>query len=709
MKAIGYQPAVGLSVGSSPAQQVVGDRRAYGDGSGFGAMSQGLGAVLTAYEKEREEDMVADITAAKNEYDKRMNDLLYSDNGLMHRELDNARGIGEEYTAEEKKIREECFGMVPKSKKAHLAFTRMVDSTADRNFSLVREHSYKQKDAYKAFTFDNMVRLQSETAQKYYKNHALIKASLDEIKTNLYANYLSQKGEEWCASKFNEIEDDIIQKTITTAISHDDKEAAQDLLSAYGDRVEASKLNTTRAGLINAEKQDATITMAQDIAKQAGYDVTKIDEILANVDSYGEINEGGTYYLAKEYIASRQGLRYEYGGNGNDGEGIDCSAYTQQAMQAMKWDDIPRTADMQCKWAEDKGMFRPNDGSYQPKAGDLVFIVNTDPNNKNAYKNVTHVGFVDENGNLQQAGSSKGVGAVPMSTFDGKILGYATTGTRTRRIPMGAKEKEALRNRVWNECVKNKQMEQARINQNIESADDEMWEMQRKGITDPMAYQAVANRYADNKEVYRKLLALAENYTKPRYGGAGGGRAGGLSSDDEALIKDEIDCGRYSDESSLGDLLVKNGASPAERRKILDYYRNNEFKSFDWSAMKQRFATVIGINDNYLWRGAKEAAKDYIRQYKADNDGRLPLEEDVLKVACDAGMKPNISMWSSSQYSTWERLGIRQAEMYNMEISMIDENSSGYIVTYRDGSQEAFTEDEFDAKLKKVRMGEKEK
>lgn len=700
MKATGYQPSVGLTVGSNPAQHIVGDRRAYGDGSGFGAMSQGIGAVLTAYEKEREEDMVTDITAAKNEYDKRMSDLLYSDNGLMRRELDGARGIGEEYEQSEKKIREECFGMVPKSKRAHVAFTKMVDAEASRNFSLVRDHSYKQRDAYKAVTFDNMVQLKSETVQKYYKNHELIGANLEDIRTNLYANYVTQKGEAWCESKFNQIEDDIIQKTIESAIANDDKEAAQDLLSAYGDRVEPSKLNSIRSNLINAEKQDAVITMAEQIAKDCEYDVTKIDEVMANVDSYGDVNEGGAYYLAKEYIADMQGTKYSWGGN--DKNGIDCSGYTKNVMVKMGWTDIPRTADTQCKWAEDKGMFRPNDGSYQPKAGDLVFIVNTDPNNKNAYKNVTHVGFMDENGNLQQAGSSKGVGSVPMSTFEGKILGYATTGTKTSRMPMGAKEKEALRNKVYNNCVKQKQIEKARVEQTLEAIDDEMWKMSQAGITDPLAYQKVANRYANDKDVYRKAVATADSYTKP----SGTGK---LSSDEEAQLKDMIDCGEFGSVDKARDRLIQLGASPAEIRNLIDYYQNNEFKSYDWSAMKQRFKNVIGINDNYLWLGAKEAAKDFVRKYKADNDGRLPPEEDVLEAACNAGMKPKIAWYSSkNQYSLWERMGIRRAEMYNMKISKIDESSNGgYIVTYRDGTQQEYTEAEFDAKLEKVRMGER--
>lgn len=699
MKAIGYQSNVGLKVGSTPARQSAGPTIAYGDGSGYDAMARGFGTVLSLVEKEREEDMVADVTAAKNEYDRRISDLLYNEeNGLMHKELANARGIGKTFEEEEKKIRADILPMLPKYEKAHIAFAKMVDAEANRNFSLVRDHSYKQRDAYKAVTFDNMVQLKSETVQKYYKNHELIGANLADIKTNLYANYVTQKGEAWCESKFNQIEDDIIQKTIESAIANDDKEAAQDLLSAYGDRVEPSKLNSIRSNLINAEKQDAVITMAEQIAKDCKYDVTKIDEVMANVDSYGEVNEGGTYYLGKEYIADMQGTKYLWGGN--DKNGIDCSGYTKNVMVKMGWTDIPRTADTQCKWAEDKGMFRPNDGSYQPKAGDLVFIVNTDPNNKNAYKNVTHVGFVDENGNLQQSGSSKGVGSVPMSTFEGKILGYATTGTKTSRIPMSAKEKEALRNKVYNNCVKQKKIEKARVEQTLEAIDDEMWKMSQAGITDPLAYQKVANRYANDKDVYRGAIAKADSYTKP----SGTGK---LSEDDMAILKDRIDCGQYADEGFLRESLYSWGVPPHQQRQVLQYYKKHKEDKFDWGAMQQRFNKEIGTKDKALWYGAKQAGQDYIEEYKRTHQGESPTNAQVLEVVLQSGVKPSVGWLGGAGY---EAMGISNAEMrYFGWADAIDNNDGTVTVVAPSGAEMVVDKDDFDERIERLREGQVDK
>lgn len=130
---------------------------------------------------------------------------------------------------------------------------------------------------------------------------------------------------------------------------------------------------------------------------------------------------------------SLYGMPYELGADGTNA--TDCGLFTKSIANAGGYDIGDRSADGQLRHAEENGTFF-NGGT--PKAGSLVFIkgtsdrwtptddwntVQANPSNY-AYKGVTHVGFVDENGNILQAGSS-GVKAVPMSAFDGQIFGYA--------------------------------------------------------------------------------------------------------------------------------------------------------------------------------------------------------------------------------------------------------------------------------------------
>lgn len=705
MKAIGYQPSVGLKVGSTPARQSAGPAIAYGDGSGYDAMAKGFGNVLSLVEKEREEDMVADVTAAKNEYDRRISDLLYNEeNGLMNRKLVNARGIGKMFEEEEKKIREEVLPMLPKYEKAHLAFANLADKDAQRNFNNVRNYSLEQKRAYRDVTLTNSINFKMENAQHYYKDPSAVKEQLDAIYTDIRANCESEYGAEWCKMKYDEYEAKAVASVVETAYSNGDNDAVRSLLNVFGDRVPPSTLNRWRKGLVESDKDEAMLTTAEQIAKEAEYDITKIDAILSKYDTI-EVEEGGSFYKAKEYKDSMQGVRYLYGGN--DKNGIDCSAYTQQLAKHMDV-EIPRTADAQCHWAEENGRYRANDGSYQPQAGDLVFITGTDsrfkpsdnweesqnPDNMMAYRGVTHVGMIDENGNITQAGSSKGVGSVPMSAFDGKILGYGTLGSTKKKIPLTAQEKQEQRNKVIAICNQKKAIENERIRQRVESADDAMWELYQAGVTDPRQFNAVVQRYADDPEVHRQAKRIMAGYI----GGSGSG-GGKMSRDDEAIIKDNIDTGRYIDEGSLRDALNKLDLSPAEIRDLVSYYRKSRDNNVGWDSMKKEFQRDISKNEG-LWRGAKAAAEDFIQDYIEKNN-RQPSYAQIKDALYKATVKPENSMFANnSDYADFEKMGISPATMRAMSISNARPNRDGTVtVTYPDGSVAKMNKDEFNARV----------
>ena len=703
MKAIGYQPNVGIKVGSTPTRQSAGPAIAYGDGSGYDAMARGFGTVLSLVEKEREEDMVADVTAAKNEYDRRISDLLYNEeNGLMHKKLVNARGIGKTFEEEEKKIRADILPMLPKYEKAHIAFANLADKDSQRNFNTVRNYSLEQKKAYRDVNLTNSINFKMENAQHYYKDPSAVKEQLDAIYTDIRANCENEYGAEWCKLKFDEIEAKVVASVVETAYSNVDNDAVRSLINVFGDRVPPSTLNRWRKGLVESDKDEAMLTTAEQIAKEANYDITKIDAILANHDTI-EIEEGGSFYKAKEYKDSMQGVRYKWGGN--DENGIDCSAYTQQLAKHMDV-EIPRTADAQCHWAEENGRYRANDGSYQPQAGDLVFITGTDsrfkpsdnweesqnPDNMMAYRGVTHVGMIDENGNITQAGSSKGVGAVPMSAFAGKIIGFGSLGMTKKKIPLTAQEKQERRNRVLAICNQKKAIENERIRQRVESADDAMWELYQAGVTDPRQFEAVARRYSDDPEVYRKVKRNMAGYI----GGSGGGK---MSRDDEAIIKDNIDTGRYIDEGSLRDALNKLDLSPAEIRDLVSYYRKSRDNNVGWDSMKKEFQRDISKNEG-LWRGAKAAAEDFIQDYIEKNN-RQPSYAQIKDALYKATVKPENSMFANnSDYADFEKMGISPATMRAMSISNARPNGDGTVtVTYPDGSVAKMNKDEFNARV----------
>lgn len=150
-------------------------------------------------------------------------------------------------------------------------------------------------------------------------------------------------------------------------------------------------------------------------------------------------SQGSAFTETKGYRDSVTGMQYDLGGDGQNG--MDCGLLTQNILNRMGYEVGDRSADGQLHWAEENGTYVSNDGKYKPKPGDLVFITGTTDRwtptdsweqmqsnpGAYAYKGVTHVGVVDEEGNIFQAGSS-GVKSVPFSAFEGKIKGFARTG-----------------------------------------------------------------------------------------------------------------------------------------------------------------------------------------------------------------------------------------------------------------------------------------
>lgn len=710
MKAISYQPSVSLSVGQTPARQASGNALVYGTGAGYDAIGKGVGAVLSAYEKEREDDMVADITAAKNEYDKRISDLLYNENsGLMNRKLDNARGIGREYEEEEAKIRQDVMqNMLPKYEKAHLGFTNMVNPAAQRNFDNVRDYSLKQKDAYRDVNYTDAVNFKIENAQHYYQNPSDISAQLDEIRKLTWATYAPQNGDEWCRIKYDEIESKVVVSAIETAIANLDNDSAKRIMNAFGDRVPPAVLNRYRRGILESDKNDVMLTEAERIAKDSGYDDAKTDEAIDKLTSY-EITADGNYYKMKEAYDKLYGTPYLFGGT--DEGGIDCSAFTQKAYAAAG-KEIPRTADAQLHWAEENGRFAANDGSYTPQAGDLVFITGTDsrfsptdnfadsqdPDKSLAYKGVTHVGIVTESGTIMQAGSTNGVGEVPMSAFEGKIMGYGKAAGM-QSVAMTAADKEELKKRARTANARHRQDEERRKLDVKNGIEDALFTLYEQGVTDPAQYMAIAKRYAGDPEMYRYAYGRAESYSS--HSAAGSSKASSLSKDAMAVIKDSIDTGRYVSENALYSDLDEMELSPADRRTIVKYYNKAEKDAYDWASLRKDFQREFGKNEGF-WLGAKDAAQDFINEY-TQNKGQKPSYSQIYEALSKAAVKPGNSWFASnSDLASYEQMHISTATMRAMGLANAKDNGDGTVtITYPNNRTETVDKDIFDKQVKK--------
>ena len=136
MKITGDQPTVQLNAGNAPKVQEAGDINAFGGtGKALGEIGQGLEQMAVVQQKKIEQDMVTSVTQANTEYNKRIDDLMYGDDGLLKKQLGAAKTIDVDFVAKEKQIRADVSNMIPKYKKAELAFNIMTDKDAEQRGS----------------------------------------------------------------------------------------------------------------------------------------------------------------------------------------------------------------------------------------------------------------------------------------------------------------------------------------------------------------------------------------------------------------------------------------------------------------------------------------------------------------------------------------------------------------------------------------------
>ena len=135
-------------------------------GQGLAGVARGVGQVGAYIQHQQEETDAVNAQAASNEYTKRVNELLYNpDNGLMNTKFDGASGITQEFTEQEKKIREEVYGQYHfHTAKGQQAFNRLADNSAAQRYTMLQRHQYQQAEAYKDVTYDNGLQLKMQTA-----------------------------------------------------------------------------------------------------------------------------------------------------------------------------------------------------------------------------------------------------------------------------------------------------------------------------------------------------------------------------------------------------------------------------------------------------------------------------------------------------------------------------------------------------------------
>lgn len=493
MKLTNYSPQVNPNTISGRGNPVSNpsDARAWGaDVSGI----EGLGRAVGIGLKMAEDDMTADVTKAMNEYNRRMDDLMFNqENGLAYLKNENARNVTQLYQEGEKKIRDEVFKMVPKYKKAQDLFLQKADASTVAGIEDTQKQAYREHQNYQmAVTNDTIETAQIAISHNYDKK-GFIGQRLGDIRAAIYANGQAY-GNQWCKDKYEEVAGKTVSDALAQAKADDNQQAVDDIINGYSGMINPSYIRQFVAGNNAQKKQNFMITESQQLATKFRKDPQGLRDYIDKM-TIKEPTTGNYGSMILSSFRNMVGAPFDIPG------GTGCVYYSFKAVRDAGFDvpDIKDTDNAE-KWAkrDDVNLWRGPD--YKPQPGDMAIVSNS------LYAN-GHAGVVTENGVIQ-AGNHDGARDVyetpdtdPETGLGGKIYGYVAfsqlngggVGPAKDRA-MTPAEKERLYKATLSEINLLDAQDRKVKHDALESVKQQMADMASQGIYDTQSYLEVARR-----------------------------------------------------------------------------------------------------------------------------------------------------------------------------------------------------------------------
>ncbi|WP_462304940.1 CHAP domain-containing protein [Acidaminococcus massiliensis] len=645
MKLTNYSPTVQPNTINGRGNPVSNpsDARAWGaDVSGINALGNAVGIGL----KMAEDDMTADVTNAMNEYNKRMDDLMYNqENGLAYLKNENARNVTQLYQEGEKKIRDEVFKMVPKYKKAQDLFIQKANASTIAGIEDTQKQAYREHQNYQmAVTNDTIETAQIAISHNYDKK-GFIGQRLGDIRAAIYANGQAY-GNQWCKDKYEEVAGKTVSDALAQAKADDNQPAVDDIINNYGGMINPAYIRQFVAGNNAQKKQNFMITESQQLATR----FRKDPQGLRNYIDKMTIKEPTTGNYGSMILGS---FRNMIGAPFDIPGGTGCVYYSFKAVRDAGFDvpDIKDTDSAEA-WAkrDDINLWRGPD--YKPQPGDMAIVSNS------MYDN-GHAGVVTENGVIQ-AGNHNGARDVyetpdtdPETGLGGKIYGYIAfsqlngggVGPAKDR-PMTPAEKERLYKATLSEINLLDSQDRKVKHDSLDSVKQQMADLASQGIYDTQTYLEIARR---NEGVggltMADMLPLVNSFANSgagiagvsrRRSGSGTGSSAAEKRERKAQWAEAVADGTLNQtqaENALVLMGVQKGSS--EFNSLMKMWSVASLGDYNMSLMKQRwkneghsaedFKYAVPYMMNYII-GQKQAGKtvSQAEAYQALLDGEQP-------------------------------------------------------------------------------------
>lgn len=645
MKLTNYSPTVQPNTINGRGNPVSNpsDARAWGsDVSGINALGNAVGIGL----KMAEDDMTADVTNAMNEYNKRMDDLMFNqENGLAYLKNENARNVTQLYQEGEKKIRDEVFKMVPKYKKAQDLFIQKANASTIAGIEDTQKQAYREHQNYQmAVTNDTIETAQIAISHNYDKK-GFIGQQLGNIRAAIYANGQAY-GNQWCKDKYEEAAGKTVADALSQAKADDNQQAVDDIINGYSGMINPSYIRQFVAGNNAQKKQNFMITESQQLATQFRKDPQGLRDYIDKM-TIKEPTTGNYGSMILSSFRNMVGAPFDIPG------GTGCVYYSFKAVRDAGFDvpDIKDTDNAE-KWAkrDDVNLWRGPD--YKPQPGDMAIVSNS------LYAN-GHAGIVTENGVIQ-AGNHDGARDVyetpdtdPESGLGGKIYGYVAfsqlngggVGPAKDR-PMTPAEKERLYKATLSEINLLDAQDRKVKHDALESVKQQMADMASQGIYDTQSYLEVARR---NEGVggltMADLVPLVNSFASSGAGIAGvsrrrsGGGTGSTAAEKrerKAQWAEAIADGTLNQtqaENALVLMGIQKGSS--EFKNMMKMWSVASLSDYNIPLMKQRWKNEGHVAEDFQYAlpymmnyiiGQKQAGKTVSQSeaYQALLDGEQP-------------------------------------------------------------------------------------
>lgn len=658
MKLTNYAPTVQPNTISGRGNPVSNpsDPRAWGaDVSGINALGNAVGIGL----KMAEDDMTADVTNAMNEYNKRMDDLMYNqDNGLAYLKNENARNVTQLYQEGEKKIRDEVFKMVPKYKKAQDLFIQKADASTVAGIEDTQKQAYREAQNYKTAVMNDTIETSQIAISHNYTKPQFVQNELSNIRNAIWANG-KDYGDQWCKDKTEEVMGKTVGYALSQAFADNDMQSVDNLVNRFGPLVNPAYIRQFVAKNNAQKEQNFMITQSQSLAQQFRKDPKGLRDYISKM----QIDEPSTGNWGAQ-IASNLVDNYQHKASRLDEIGGTTCVYWPTVAAHELNPDIPvMTVTTQLKeFGREKGIWHPGpDAIKNLQPGDMIIL--NSPYEEEAHNTVWVGNGIYNSGGAEDAyvrsvpQTAEGIagyfgdgwsiaGVVSMSQLQGGGMGPA------KKRALSPAEQEKLFSATQREINILDAQDRKVKQEALEALKNQLGDLVINHVTDRSQYESVVQRSIGTGGLESGDVAtLANSYYNAGLAAAGltrSGRDSGNVSSAAQRRQDKADWAEVIADGTMNKTQAENtlklhGVQPGstEWNSYMKMWSIAASGGVDLSLLKQRWH-----DEGYVMEDFKYALPYMFNGLiSMKQEGKEPNQKDAWDLITD-GERPQ-KLWTS--------------------------------------------------------------